>query len=722
MGSFSTARAFLALILVICSTFTAVIAQNSTKVPFTLDQRVLIIGVGNGQEESPVYTLKGYSIPYTVLNIPPTALLNGSLPLEKADGSGGLYSLIVLTNGGLAADFGNSVFKSVLSADQWNQLYAYQSKYDVRLVALNDIPGNAGSQGATSRALGTWGTSDPHVISIADTTVATRAGLKSTAQFPTTGIFHIPAVIENSTIATPLLTFKAISGSTTWTTDTSAAVVYKFGTATTYREQMSFFMPFGSWSATSLAVSHLWVQWGTRGLYNGFRRVLMTPTIDDFFLFTEGYDETGKYVEFRTSVQDVEGVIAWQKDINSRLPAGSTMRLELAFNGNGILQNVDLQTKNTEYALSYDVPFPEPPADWKKPLGTGYSIWPNPPPSKTAYRGQLTKDPLFSYFKSNKTALTSFWWNSHTFSHEILNNNTYGDTYNEISYNYDMAQQLGLTSTPNWSNFSMVTPGISGLFNGDALKALLDFGITASVGDSSRPKTLNSTNPEFWPMITTVDANGYAGFTAVPRSATQVFFNCTNPTYNALLYNNIYGGSVTFDYVVKSDVDRVTRMLLGLSWVPYMFHQANLRTADAVTLPNPNKNGQQERLSLTAYWVESVLASLYQYVTWPIVSYKSDDFTTMFRNRAVYENCGVTASVSGVRDTVTGQVVYTDVAVTSTSTCTAPLTVPVDKTNIQVTSSTFKTEQLGSDPLTVWLDLKAGTTAKVHLKTSLVLN
>ncbi|KAJ3218701.1 hypothetical protein HDU67_004483 [Dinochytrium kinnereticum] len=692
---------------------------SSNLTPITIEQRVLILTTGDGLEESPIYSLRGYSIPYTVLTVT-AAGFNGPLPLEAVTGNGALYSMIVLSNGGMAADFGGGVFRSVLTTEQWTQIYAYQSKYNVRLIALNDIPGNAGSNGVTARALDTWGTNDPNVISITSTELAARAGLKTGFTLSTVGLFHIPGTIVNSTVATPFLSFSPSAG---FPSETVGGAIYNFTDGLYPREQMSFFLPFGSWSPTCLILSHLWVQWGTRGTYNGFRRVLATMTIDDFFLFTASNDENGKAVRFRTSIPDMEQTINWQNDLNRRLPAGSIMKLELAFNGNGILSVVD-SIKKTSYALPFDPDLTDAPLDWKKPLGTGMSLWPNPPPPKN-YVNDLVADTLFAYFKNNATARNSFFWNSHTFTHEILNNNSYSDTFNEVSFNYHMAQQLGLPGTPVWSNFSMVTTGISGLFNGDALQALMEFGITAAVGDSSRPKTLNSSNPDFWPMITTTETNGYPGFTVVPRSATNIYFNTTNPVINALIYNEIYSpgnpGQFSFDFLMQSDVDRVTRMLVGLSWVPYMFHQANLRTADAVEMVNPG-TGRKERISLTAYWVEAVLASFYRYTNWPIISLKSDDFTIKFQQRAIYENCGVKTFFSGFRDSVTGQVYVTSLNAISTSTCTAPFTVPAKLENVAVTGSTYSFEQIGQDPLTVWVDMKPGVNIVIQIKDSVNLS
>ncbi|KAJ3006452.1 UNVERIFIED_CONTAM: hypothetical protein HDU68_004059, partial [Siphonaria sp. JEL0065] len=240
----------------------------------------------------------------------------------------------------------------------------------------------------------------------------------------------------------------------------------------------------------------------------------------------------------------------------------------------------------TDYYIDIDPDLTDAPLDWVKPLGSGKSIWPAASAiDRNWLKVDLAKDPLYNFFSApgNVSSTTSkFLWCSHTFTHEILNNNSYADTSNEISFNFNLVSKFfwGLDGKPFWSNRSMVTPGISGIFNGDALKALMDFGVTAAVADSSRPKTLNRDRPMWWPMTTTVAENGYAGFTLIPRQSLNIYFNTTNPTYNTQLYNNIYKTNHTFNYLMEMEVSRNMRTLALLSWQPAMFHQANLRNAD----------------------------------------------------------------------------------------------------------------------------------------------
>jgi hypothetical protein len=57
------------------------------------------------------------------------------------------------------------------------------------------------------------------------------------------------------------------------------------------------------------------------------------PKVDDLFLSTD----SGAGSTYRATPADLLAHMAWQDGLNARLPANSSVRLELAFNGNGVL-------------------------------------------------------------------------------------------------------------------------------------------------------------------------------------------------------------------------------------------------------------------------------------------------------------------------------------------------------------------------------------------------
>lgn len=74
------------------------------------------------------------------------------------------------------------------------------------------------------------------------------------------GLYHYPASITNTSIATPIASFDP-SGS--FTTNTTAAVINNIGG----RQQMVWFMSWATdWSQTSNYLQHAYIHWMTRGL------------------------------------------------------------------------------------------------------------------------------------------------------------------------------------------------------------------------------------------------------------------------------------------------------------------------------------------------------------------------------------------------------------------------------------------------------------------------
>lgn len=190
--------------------------------------------------------------------------------------------------------------------------------------------------------------------------------------------------------------------------------------------------------------------------------------------------------------------------------------MELGHNGNGDIEaatdtsSVCKPDTAIEYADQIDTAL-----EFQKPLGTGTDIWPKTP---TSYNWSLTcaqQDSLASWFMvtANRDAFAHV---SHTFTHEALNNATYADANKEIFFNVAWMKQVGIYNAQRFSPAGLIPPAITGLHNGDVIKAWLDNNIKNVVGDNTRPVLMNQQN-EFWPLISTVASNGYAGLTIVPR-------------------------------------------------------------------------------------------------------------------------------------------------------------------------------------------------------------
>lgn len=128
-----------------------------------------------------------------------------------------------------------------------------------------------------------------------------------------------------------------------------------------------------------------------------------------------------------------------------------------------------------------------------------------------------------------------------------------------------------------------------------------------------------------------------------------------------------------------------------------MFHQANL---NYVTAGTTTINGVSKKLSLIQAWAETVTQEMVRLVSWPMVSLKHDDTALDFINRMARDGCSPQLSYT------TDPTAKTITAVTLTTngnTCSVkiPVTVPGTVTNTQG----FTTEKLGSDPLTIWVQM-----------------
>jgi hypothetical protein len=177
---------------------------------------------------------------------------------------------------------------------------------------------------------------------------------------------------------------------------------------------MAWFLPWATqWSQTSTFLSHAWVHWMTRGLYMGFRRVYFSTQVDDMFLESPIYYPSGK--TFRVRPDDLSTHISWMKQLNAKLPAGSSYIVEIAHNGNGNVKQAttadngsgNSRTKcRPQQSISFveDTDIPE---EFVKPLGTGTSLWPVTPARFTWSDSCCSLDPL-EQFWSTRSNLNAF--------------------------------------------------------------------------------------------------------------------------------------------------------------------------------------------------------------------------------------------------------------------------------------------------------------------------
>jgi hypothetical protein len=103
----------------------------------TTKATVLIIAKDIDSARTAHSGLQGYAIPYRVLVVPVTG---ATLPRLNASAIAGNFGGIVVL-GDVSYDYGGATFRSALTDPQWDELFAYQKSFNVRMIRLDVYPG-----------------------------------------------------------------------------------------------------------------------------------------------------------------------------------------------------------------------------------------------------------------------------------------------------------------------------------------------------------------------------------------------------------------------------------------------------------------------------------------------------------------------------------------------------------------------------------------------------
>ncbi|PHH60941.1 hypothetical protein CDD81_998 [Ophiocordyceps australis] len=675
----------------------AVLSQSAAGLG--VDSTILIVGRNDGDVNKASQGLDGYGIPWEKFLVPqggaPLPTLNSSMTQGRYGG--------IITIGGLS--YGNNgVFASALTPQQWEQLYAYQTAFKVRMVRLEEYPGSEFGSAPVIANAGCCGSGQEQLVSLTSTAPFPAAGLKTGQGVSTKGLWHYPARVVESNTTTA---FAAFAPSGAFSSESVAAVVSNFGG----REQMAWFLDWApQWSATTNFLQHTYIHWITRSLFVGKRKVHLNAQVDDVHLTTELYRPVG--ASFRLRPGDLDAHVAWQQRINSRLPAGSDFWLEMGHNGNGdIISAIEKPTAPNvcipNEAVDYTSP-PDTPLEFMKPPGTGVDLW----PAKWIMYGWSLScarlDDLASWFMTPAN-LNQFAHVSHTFSHEELNNATYHDATREIFFNQAWLKQAGIDAAQRFSPQGIIPPAITGLHNADALRAWVDNGIRYVVGDNTRP-VLRNQQSMYWPLATTLQSNGFEGIVIVPRFATTIYYNCDTPDCTLQEWKDTSAGQGDFANLLDDARATNTRYLLGLQADAYMFHQANLRQMDMA----PSAVGPESgRLSLAMTWVETIAQEMYRLTSWPMTSLKHDDLAKYFLDRQALDACKPLASFAYAAD---GRSIQSVTVTANGNACSVPVPVTIPTGAVSASAGQPRTDQVGSEPPIIWVTL-SGAPVTLNLGT-----
>ena len=480
--------------------------------------------------------------------------------------------------------------------------------------------------------------------------------------------------------------------------------------------EMHVFFNLAWFDLGSLAWGHYLVEWATKGIMQGERRFYLAPSNDDYFLGTnvwefDGGDNDGPLV--RSSFADMQSLAAAEKALNDQYP-GSSIRTEHAYNVNGMLQEsgsaftvsiVDSDIAKLEKGSppTGNVPAQYSPT-WIQDSLSGLQA--------EHASGVWNADELFSY--TTGTGKNKFWWQSHGFAHMLRDDLVSTDCRQEDRATAEISHIMGLFESDQYNSRSMITGGITGLFNPACLQTAKDVGIMCFAGDNSftpennTPVNLVNTENQFHSIYTTTSTNGLAGSQIIPRYSSNVFFNCATAdclvNEQAWIRRTVCGCSEldpskpsgscsecddtqefgTTEALFEFEAFTTTRNLLSGRRDKYMFHQANI--------VNTNLPGG----SLIAYWEIKVMERLTSFIDFPVTSTKFDDLCQEFTQHEDLDASGalVTATLDKSSGEISGLSLFTNGPVGL-----IPLTIPTSESGSISTSGLVvgSTTTYGSD-------------------------
>lgn len=130
-----------------------------------------------------------------------------------------------------------------------------------------------------------------------------------------------------------------------------------------------------------------------------------------------------------------------------------------------------------------------------------------------------------------------------------------------------------------------------------------------------------------------------------------------------------------------------------------MFHQANMRYIDNDVFTIGTQTG---KMSLLMTWVETIVQEMTRLTTWPILTLKHDDMGVLFLNRMALDKCQPTLQWN--YDSKNSSITGVTVGSANGNSCSVPVPVTFPG-SASTTASGTTSEQIGSDPLTIWTTL-----------------
>ena len=467
--------------------------SGTVEVAKSVEMKVLVISA-DGSPTSPssyqaiTSILDQIGVPYdkmvlTGANKTALQMVAGAL----SDGVGhGKYQGIILENGDLPylestcpAPYSSPCYPSALTAAQWAMLRQYQFDFGVRSATMYTAP-TAFRPDANGVQLDlTYGLNNSGTPVVSTDASPVTGALTATGQqvfsylntgtpisfknAPGTSLNTYPSTPVSSTTSVSLL--QAADGKT-------LASIY---TAPQGWQNLTLSADNNPELTHTLLLGYGIVNWVTKGVFLGERKIYMTAQPDDVFIPDELWDPAtnttpGGNLRYRNTGTDYDSLAAWQTAFHSAHPNLAAFRLEMPFNG------VGYNTIDPEYLNPLEAPVTLP----------------------------LT-DSLSTAVRANPNA---FRWINHTWDHTSLDPEggftpTVASIISQLTLNHEVAtgQRSGNPNVPaapkvtfaNYVKGAFIQPDISGLENQVFWDAAKSFGLQYILMDTSKTYTFSLT-------------------------------------------------------------------------------------------------------------------------------------------------------------------------------------------------------------------------------------
>ena len=500
----------------------------------------ILVLAGNTTEasyQSITTFLNQIGVPYqgvALKNVTPDSAGNRMSKVSLTDSTlaRGLYQGIIITDSTFAA-----CTPSCMSAADWTTLNNYASQYSVRVASYYTSPqAQWGLLPADSGA--NYSSSNPLNVKLTTAGASVFSYLNSANSIAVSGqgTSTVRAYLATTTAAanettTPLITTGTYTVAATHTTGDG-------------RETLALTMNNGPTLLHSVAFSYGVINWVTKGVFLGSRKVYLNPQIDDMLLGNRVYaptlsqcpDDDSCPTVFATS-EDMQSLVNWQNNLKAD-PLFSTFHATYALNAVG----------TTWFPAS---------------------------------------DPIFAAIRSLGS---NFSWLNHTWDHANLDCysvNTSGvcvpanlsQSSAELNKDITVAPTLGI----NLDRTSMVTPFNGGLGNANFLNAAVQSGIqyivTAVLPQAISTGNVNPVNPNIYeiPRVKSIFDDVSVPQTGAYGSYTDEY----NATYGPRGTQPKYSQNQTYTQIVDNDSNNLLINNI-LAYEPYLlaFHIDNASLYD----------------------------------------------------------------------------------------------------------------------------------------------